>query len=436
MPSWSPDGARLVYLNIKNGDHMFVAGRTGADARPIPVTQEGLHTHNPVWSQDGEWIYFAYGDPTIAMDVWRVRPSGESPERLTEQHTDVNFLAPIDRRTVLYVAHADDRQGPWLWAFDVVTRVKRRVSSGLEQYTSVAASRDGRRVVATVANPTASLWRVPLLNRLADDRDAEPYPVPMVRALAPRFRGTSLFYLSTRTAGDGLWLAQDGQSFEVWKGVDGALSEPPAVSPDGRRVAVVVTQQGKRHLAIMPADGTSVRTLAASIDIEGSPGVGAADWSPDGAWIVAGGRDAQGSALFKIPVDGGAPVRLVTGRAVNPAWSPDGNLILYVGAFEASAPLLGVRPNGTPVELPQQRARPGGYRFLPNGKGLVYLRTIDSLDFWLLDFATKGTRQLTRLSDQGALRTFDITPDGKYIVFDRSRENSDIVLIDLPKMKR
>ena len=30
-------------------------------------------------------------------------------------------------------------------------------------------------------------------------------------------------------------------------------------------------------------------------------------------------------------------------------------------------------------------------------------------------------------------RNFDVTPDGKEIVFDRSRENSDIVLIDLPK---
>ena len=37
------------------------------------------------------------------------------------------------------------------------------------------------------------------------------------------------------------------------------------------------------------------------------------------------------------------------------------------------------------------------------------------------------------MSNQGALRTFDITPDGKAIVFDRSRQNSNIVLIDLPK---
>jgi hypothetical protein len=30
------------------------------------------------------------------------------------------------------------------------------------------------------------------------------------------------------------------------------------------------------------------------------------------------------------------------------------------------------------------------------------------------------------------MRTFAITPDGKQIVFDRLRENADIVLIDLP----
>ena len=55
-----------------------------------------------------------------------------------------------------------------------------------------------------------------------------------------------------------------------------------------------------------------------------------------------------------------------------------------------------------------------------------------SVDFWLLDLTTHSNRQLTNLSDQGVLRTFDIAPDGS-IVFDRSRDSSDIVLIDLPQ---
>ena len=84
--------------------------------------------------------------------------------------------------------------------------------------------------------------------------------------------------------------------------------------------------------------------------------------------------------------------------------------------------------------MPEVQVRLGGaHRFLPNGAGLVFLRGIESKDFWLLDLATNKIRLLTNLSDRGYLTTFDITPDGKYLVFDRTRQNSDIILIDLPK---
>jgi Tol biopolymer transport system component len=448
-PAWSPDDASIVYIGSSApGDPLFIADRTGADARPIEVRDtrgepffgEGVHTHNPVWSPDGRQLYFVHGREAAGeMDIWRMQPSGERPERLTNQHAPVNFLAPIDARTLLYISRADDWSGPWLWALDMESKVARRVTVGLEQYTFVSASRDGRRVVATVANPSASLWSVPLLDRLVDDRDAKPYAMPTHRALAPRFGGPSLFYLSlsSRGNGDGLWRVENDQAFEVRKDADGVLSEPPAVSPDGTRVAVVVRQQGKRRLAIMAADGTNSRTLSASIELRGVEGQGAADWSPDGRWIVTGGDDGRGPGLFKIPVDGGAPERLVAAEAVNPVWSPRGDLIVYAVAFGGAGgrnTLRAIRPDGTPVEMPTVQVRRGGaHRFLRSGSGLVYLQGIESRDFWLIDLATKQLRQLTHLSDLGYLNHFDITPDGTRLVFDRSRQNSDIVLIDLPK---
>ena len=447
-PSWSPDNTRLAFVDTNaHGDPMYIADRVGANPLALdvaaeagqPFFREGVHTHNPVWSPDGEWIYFVHGTgPTGSMDVWRIKPSGEAPEQLTHRHKDVNFLAPLDLRTVLFVARADDWSGPWLWALDVDSKMTRRVTVGLEQYTSVSASRDGRRVVATVAKPTARLWRVPLQDRV-EDRDVQPYPVATERALAPRFGGTSLFYLSlsTRGPGDGLWRSQDGQAFELTKGTDGVLSEPPAVSPDGSRVAVVVRQGGIRNLAIMSADGTNARTLAASIEIQGVAGQGAADWSPDGTRIVAAGRDGHGPGLFTIPVDGGAPVRLVAGDAFSPAWSPTDDLIVYATGFGGAGGrnvLRAVRPDGTAVQMPEVRVRVGGaHRFLRNGRGLVYLENIEARDFWLVDLDTNSKRQLTHLSDLGSLNTFDVTPDGKYLVFDRIRQNSDIVLIDLPR---
>jgi Tol biopolymer transport system component len=449
-PSWSPDNADLVYLGSSEaGDPLYVADRTGGDAHLVHVADEGteaffrkgVHTHNPVWSPDGSWIYFVHGREAAGeMDVWRMHPSGDSPERLTHQNAPVNFLAPVDSRTLLYVARAEDWSGPWLWALDVETKVTRRATAGLERYTFVSASRDGRRIVATVANPTASLWRLPLVDRLVEDRDVQPYPIPSESAQAPRFGGASLFYLSlsSRGIGDGLWRVHEDQAFEVRRGADGVLSEPAATSPDGSRVAVVVRQDGKRHLAIMSADGTNSRTLAAAIDLRGVEGQGTADWSPDGKWIVTGGDDGHGPGLFKIPVDGNAPVRLVSADAVNPVWSPNGDLIVYAVPFGAAGGrnmLRAVRPDdSTSVEMPEVQVRRGGaHRFLRSGAGLVYLQGPESKDFWLLDLATNKIRRLTNLSDRGYLNHFDVTPDGNYLVFDRSRQNSDVVLIDLPR---
>ena len=94
---------------------------------------------------------------------------------------------------------------------------------------------------------------------------------------------------------------------------------------------------------------------------------------------------------------------------------------------------MAVRPDGSSVDLPELLGGAGRqhFRFLPDGKGLVYVPA-GTEDFWLLDVQSKKTRPIVRMTARGEKRAFDITPDGKQIVFDRVRENSDIVLIDLP----
>ncbi|MGB0008162.1 MAG: protein kinase [Candidatus Sulfotelmatobacter sp.] len=431
--AWSPDGERIVYHTFTKGDPMFVADRNGANARKIFGDRPGLHNHFPTWSPDGRWIYFVHGTPaTREMDLWRIDPDGGNPERLTERNTDIAYPTPSGENTLFYVARDGDGSGPWLWAFDVKRRNSRRVSIGLEQYTSVQASADGRKLVATISNPVAGLWTVPILDRVAEERDVKPFPVPNQRALAPRFGGSSLFYLSSLGAGDGLWRLRDGQATEIWKGADGALFETPAVSPDGSRVAIVLRRSGKRQMHVLSSDGAELQPIA-----EGIVAQGTSCWSPDGKWIVTGGSDATGPGLFKIPLEGGSPVRLVSGPALNPVWSSDGRLIVYAGTNVSTfAPLLAVRPDGTSVELPHISLRRLGehVRFLPDGKSLIYMQgLLASQDFWLLDLASMKSRPLTKLQNRAAMRTFDITSDGKQIVFDRLRENSQVVMIDLPK---
>jgi len=430
--AWSPDGERIVYHNAGNGDPMFVADRTGANARRIFGDQPGIHNHFPTWSPDGRWIYFVHGTPaTKEMDLWRIDPDGRHAERLTQRNTDVAYPTPVGSRTLFYVARDADGSGPWLWAFDLKRKDSRRASVGLEQYTSVEASADGSKLVATISNPAAGLWTVPILDRVAEEHDVKPFTMPNVRALAPRFGGSSLFYLSSLGTGDGLWRLRDGQVTEIWKGADGAILETPAVSPDGTRVAIALRRSGKRQLHFLSIDGAELQSIAEEIDVQGT-----SCWSPDGKWIVTGGSDATGPGLFKIRLEGGSPVRLVAGQALNPVWSPDGTLIVYAGTnVRTVAPLLAVHPDGTSVKLPDITLRRLGERarFLPDGKSLIYMQgLLASQDFWLLDLASMKSRPLTRLQNSASMRSFDVTKDGKQIVFDRLRENSHVVMIDLP----
>jgi len=430
--AWSPDGTRLVYHTWQAGDPTFVADHDGGNPRLILQNDPGLHNHYQVWSKDGRWIYFIRGRPaTREMDLWRVSPEGGKPEQLTHLNTDIAYPTPIDERTILFVAHNKDGAGPWLWEFDGKTRTTDRVSSGLEQYTALAASADGHRLVAGVVNAQVSLWSVPITRRLVEERDVEAFQLPTARSQAPRFGGGTLFYLSSRDGADGLWSYRDGKALEIWKGSAGALQSPAAVSVDGSGVAVAVTREGKRQMQVMTPDGTRPHPLSSDVDVRGT-----ASWSPDGKWIVVAGSDRDGPGIFKLPVDGGSPIRIATGRYLDPVWSPRGDLIVYSGPQVFTlAPLLAVHPDGTPAKLPEINVQREGERarFLPDGTGLVYMlgNTMAEQDFWLLDLGTMRSRRLTRLSSSAVMRTFDIAPDGNRIVFDRLNKDSDILLIDL-----
>ena len=433
--AWSHDGTKVAFFEYLAGDPISVADQTGADARQVLPPEKGRHNHHLVWSADDQWIYFVSGylyglDGSDEMDVWRIRPSGGAPERMTRLNTTATFLAALDPRSWLFVARAPNRAGPWLWAFVEPAEMPRRVNSGLEQYTSVSASRDARQIIATASSTTINLWRVPLRDQPASEAEAQRHNVPTLRASTPRFGPDALFYLSTGAAGDGLFRQhQGGTPVQIWSGEDGALSEAPAVSPDGRQLALVLRKDGVQHLTIMAADGTGRRRVAQSITVHGAP-----EWSLDGSYLLIGGADAQDAALFKVPLTGDPPQPVIRGDAVNPVLSADGSIVVYGETIiRGVAPLHAIQIDGTPVPMPPLRARPGAFRFARSGRTLIYMPTPQSPNFWSFDFVTGKNEPVTRLDDRGRLRMFDISPDGKWIMFDRSTEQSDVVLITRPQ---
>ena len=95
-----------------------------------------------------------------------------------------------------------------------------------------------------------------------------------------------------------------------------------------------------------------------------------------------------------------------------------------------------VSADGTPRMLPDLILSRGARRvaFLGGQDALVIMKgDLSHREFWVVDLETGRERQLTNLGPEFAIGDFDISADGREIIFDRAREESDIVLFDLPE---
>ena len=427
---WSPDGKRIVYHPPAEGDPLFVTAPNEKVGRQIYVGRPGFHNHFPIWSADGTFIYFVHGLPLEESDIWRIRADGGQPERLTFHDSRVAFPTLLNASTLLYLATDRDGSGPWIHALDLNRRTSRRISTGLEQYTSLSASADGRRIVATISRSTERLWRVPIEDRVVDESRAAPMSVPTARGLSPRIGPGYVIYRAPKTGRDALWkVAPDGPAMELWNGVNGRVIEGPDVAADGQRLAFSVQAGERTQLYVMNSDGTGTRRVAEELDIRGAPA-----WSPDARWLAVAANQNGEPHLFKIPVNGGPPVPLVSGYSTDPSWSPSGQFLVYSGADVGTTfPVKAVGADGTPHPVPNLVLTRGARRLLFLNEGtLVFMKgDISHQEFWSIDLGTGRERQLTSLRHGFVIGDFDVSPDRREIIFDRTRDESDIAVFDL-----
>jgi Tol biopolymer transport system component len=292
-----------------------------------------------------------------------------------------------------------------------------------------------RRVVTTIAVPTAQLWQVPIADSIQAENAATRLPVSNSRSLSPRFGPASLVFLSSKGGADGLWKFEQEETTEIWRGTNGGVVTPPAISRNGRLICFSFRKDGRAGLYVMNANGTNVRTLAEGLEVRG-----AATWSPDGKWVAVAGNRGDGTRVFKVPVEGGAPIELTNTLSFNPVWSPDGSLILYseqqrAGQFEVKA----TTPDRTQVPIVALQivgfSTATRYRFVPEGDALIVLEGVigASQNFFKVDLATGERRQLTDLDGSDVIRNWDVSPDGTRIVFDRWRQHTDIAMMTLAR---
>jgi len=431
---WSRDGTQLAYHTPGPGDPLFVTlGSRQQDEHPIFSAPAGLHSHFPLWSRDSKFIYFVQGTPPGKLDIWRIRSSGGTPERITSHNGRVTYPVFLDRRTLLYLASDPDGSGPWLYSIDVERRIPHRLSSGVDRYTSLASSVDGSRLVVTRASPKRALWRMRIDESGKEPAAATEIPLTTGTGFWPRLGQNYLLYVSATGTSQSIWKIVDGTAAELWSGEGARILGGPAISPEGKRIGFSVQlPDGRTALYVMAADGTNARVVTDSLHLEGSPA-----WSPDGQSITSAAEDHGLTHLFRVPLDGKAPGGLVAEYSLDPTWAPNGGFVVYSGpAVGTTFPVKAVTVGGAPHSLPALQLTRGGRRmaFLAGGRDLVVLRgEMQHMNLWVINLETGAERQLTNFTPEFDIRDFDVSADGHEIVLERVQERSDVVLMDISR---
>ena len=430
---WSHDGSRLVYHTPGPGDPMFVSnGNVQSAGRPILTAPAGLHCHFPLWSPDGAFIYFVQGSLPDKLDIWRIGPSGGTPERITWHNAHVSHPVLLDRHTLMYLASDPNGSGPWFYSIDLRHRVPHRLTAGFDRYTSLAGSSDGRRLVVTVASQKTTLWRL----RIGDSPSEMSTPAPILlttgTGISPRLGPKYLLYISASATSESVWKLANGAATELWRGPGARIFGGPAVSQDGRYIAFSVHQNGRALLYLIQPDGTNARIVADSLDLQGDPA-----WAPDGQSITTAANDHGVPHLFQVPIDGRPPSAFVQEYSIDPAWSPDGRFVLFSGPdIGTTFSVKAVTPDAAAYRLPPLTLTRGTRHiaFLPGGRSFLVLRgEIQHKNLWLINLEMGTEQQLTNLRPDFDLRNFDLSPDGHEVVLERVQDRSDVALLELAR---
>ena len=174
----------------------------------------------------------------------------------------------------------------------------------------------------------------------------------------------------------------------------------PSVSPDGSRVAMILSKSGSPDLYVANIDGSGLKQLTTTREAEFSP-----CWSPDGKTICFGSRDRGATLLFTIPASGGTMRQLATTGSPTPTepdWSPDGKWIAFTSQTRTFQICIVAANGGRGGEaIPLVEGEDPSWA--PNSRALLFCRGRDhAKQLSLLDVPTKQVKTLARILESNS----------------------------------
>lgn len=351
----SPDGARVAYA-VSNSDQ---PGRPYSQTsimkldslQAVRLGGERGRASSPRWSKDGEWIAYIGGD---GLSVARADGSGAT------------LLAPIGG-TNHPLPSSGDRLA---WSPDAKQIAFISSTPGPE----ADANGDPMMITRYLYKPTASEG----LTRFNDNRRLHIFVVDVATKAVRQLtkgdyyehsidwspNGEEILFVSNHEPDPDRFFNYDIFAVKIADGSVRRLTDTknaeyrPTWSPDGKTIAYQGTKRTltssettmeDTHLWVMNADGSHRRELDTGIDNR----QGAPRWSPDGSSLYFTVQERGAVRLYRVPIGGGQPRRVIGDRGTVGSWSiaKDNALAYALSTSSGPAELYISRGDGAGLAL-------------------------------------------------------------------------------------
>jgi TolB protein len=387
--SWSPDGRMIGYSATRD---IWAVPADGGE--PIRLTSDNTADAAPVWSPDGEYVYFdSWREGTLAL--WRVRAGGGTPVRMTQ---GTGYEAePTVSKDGSRLAYSAGSTGSGAIIMDIETG-QQTVIGRMRTQLYASLSPDGRKMVFV-----SQRWD--RRHELAEQTLDGGLPTGPPRRLTN----------------------QEG------------VATHPAYSPDGRWVAYYLISDEERDIWTVPSGGGIPIRFTDDPAQDVHPA-----WSPDGSMLVFTSERSGGHDLWVAPVNEGRPTgeprRITDGTvaALSPSWSPDGPEVPFLGSTGGTWEVWVVASDGRSPprqlthDLSVMRVRwdQVGGSILASGTGASETRQL-----WSVSPETGEVTLFEPRVDFGtklSVGLFDLAAEARLIAFSRENLVGDIWVSDGP----
>ena len=400
-PAVSPDGLTLAFARYPQDSSANIYLVPLAGGAPRQLTTEKGSLFGLTWTPDGKQLVFSSDRAGISR-LWQVPIDGSFP----------SSPSPLE------TAGEDAR-------FPSFSRARERSVARLA-YQRFDQNVDIRRA-EIIAEATPAHTLRPSADFIASTRsDDHPQFSP---------NGKQIAFVSNRSGTFEIWVCDsDGSNLVRLTSMDGPIVAAPRWSPDNQRIAFFsATGSSGNYLGyvINAKGGSPARMSHDDVHVEALP-----SWSHDGRWIYFTSGTSGSLQIWKIPSNGGVPIRLTQGGGAEPSESPDGRLLYYTQVPELGAGLWSVPTEGG-TEIRVLDSVRFGY-WTVTAKGIYYIDFDNPKDapprVMFFNFWTRRAAEVGRLEKTVRWETtpgFSVSPDGRWLLYSNlASTDADLMLVD------